>query len=624
MKFIEKAVFVLIVLFVSLCVGCKDAYYTVIEQAGDIFDSEKVKEFIDISEEPRHAPEPYYEILSRDGTGEHAVEGSTRHRIPTMVVIPPNSVLPNGQRLGSKGRVYLTGDLRWGANNDLPHKASIFGRFSDDAGETWSNPQVISHYDDLDMTALQSGVCNTGVNTGDPAIGRTADNHLIILSTFEGQRTGNSYTTANTGHAHFKIDDNWYLRLAKNETYWTFNGDSIDWSDKDKSFTTNTTNICTLKSSLSFSERPAESKHATDSSFDYAVPVKGGEIVNLSNSASPSLPGGNGTGIYVDEYYYLYHDPDFRKPLYIPQLTGSGGKTISSSQETHAHLFMLLSPFMPWRGCNYIGMSVSADGGITWSKHKDITYMVRPQSEENQALYFLCPTGGYLHDGMSDEVAADKGGNKRLLFSAYNTHNNESPVVFWTEDNGETWTVSADDMIDNGYKMSETSIIGVPEDGTLIAVSRSGSNSAGAVRYATSDDGGDTWIVRGELPYSSGKLCVPQANLVSVTPLRLTVGPKGEPLVALSTSTIKGSTSFNRANGRVYVAALEKGGDGAWTFNPYFMGGNAESCLIAEDLQYAYSCVRELPNGNLINVWEGLGSTSLRLTFVDLVRKELE
>ena len=577
-------------------------------------------------------------IQDNEDTAENleSIEYNNGLRIPTSVLIPAGAVLPNGQRVGSQGRLVAVGDARWTGNSDLPQKASAWLRYSDDGGKNWSKPQLAVHFDDYDMSKNNRALYDA-VTTGDPTIGRTATNRLIMLSTFGSTLTGawtggwvpqkdNGKGIEMHGDAYFQVgvdststswnhDKPWYLRLRKNTKEY-FSKDDSSLEKLDESDILGVSEKPVMDGYAGTGDWRSEEYNANDNVYCYYVPVTGGEIKRHKDGQNGQVSESDeGTGLYVDENYFVYLDRHFEYPLMIPQLKNDGSNQVDTD-EIHCHLFMGLSPYQVWRGCTFIGMSYSDDGGETWSEHRDITYMVRPKEHigVNSKVFFVSPCGGYLHDGMSDEVAASQGGNNRLIFSAYRG-GTESPVAFWTDDNGETWRHTTDGGAGDEYMKtpstgasSETTIVGHP-DGVLIAISR-----GTPPQWAVSLDGGVTWQPKGNfrdiLPEVSGR------NLMSAVVLDWTTNTAGDTLIALSAACSAGN---DRKNGHVFILSIEPDGSGSYTLNPAWNGTTVKSSVHTGD--YAYSSVCELANGDLAVFFEGEGSNYL-LKFVDVTHND--
>lgn len=609
-----------------LGVGCYNVTYEIL-QAADSSGSETKKTFRSFGEVVKFDKNDGRLMIkaNQDSAGTESIPYNNGLRIPTSVLIPAGEKLPNGETVGPQGRLVAVGDARWTNNSDLPQKASAWLRYSDDGGKNWSKPQLAVHFDDYDMSTA-SGLTMDGVVTGDPTIGRTATNRLIMLSTFGGTSTGN-WTSGwsnrgdgldKFGDAYFQegnTTDMWkigveeenkfYLRLRKNTKEY-FNHNDTQLEKASVAGTINGVEIYNgpiSDGAVNTGDWKAEEYAATDSVYCYYVPVEGGEIMKASGNGTTN--GAQGVGLYVDENYFLYLDKEYRYPYYVKQLKKEGGTVKLGDKDVHCHLFMGLSPYQTWRGCTYIGMSYSDDGGVTWTPHRDITYMVRPKehSGRNTRFFFVSPTGGYLHDGLTEDAAKTQGNNNRLIFSAYN--NSNGVAVFWTDDNGDTWSYATNGQVGDEYVQaeSETTIVGHPNGG-LIAISR-----GTPPKWAVSNDGGVTWTSKGDL--STVIPTISNRNLMSAVVLDWTMSPSGHPLIALSSAT-----GGARSNGYVFLVTIEPEGD-SYKLNPYWNGPITKINITPGD--YAYSSVCELANGNLAVFYEGSNS-DYYVSFVEMER----
>lgn len=650
-KLLGKKIFVVGVslLTITLAVGCYNVSYEIL-QAGSEGGSETVKSFVALGEVTQYQNQSGdFRLTVEDTTDRTAgkiesIPHNKHVRIPTSLLIPAGSMLPNGQIIGSSGRLLVAGDARWGCDFDLPSKASCWTRFSEDGGQTWSRMALAIHYEDIQQDKI--GAYNyDGIATVDPTIGRTADNRIIMLTTTgsvssgawaEGKldRDGDPYFQEACSCQDARDNDwcrcegkTWYLRLRVNhKNYSRAASDSgVDSAGAEGSADNTVYHLKSLGSNSiggvtvsNYPEQDAFNKddwigeeyHASAGQYCYYVDVKGGEIMKADGNGTTS--GATGTGLYVDKNYFLYLDRDLKYPYYVKQLTNSGLGT----KDIHCHLFMGLSPFIVWRGTTYTFMSYSDDGGVTWSTPQDITYMVRPKDNSlDTSYFFVSPCGGYLHDGLNEDVAAKQGDNKRLVFSAYRGGTGgEAPVAFWTDDGGETWfhadagTTDGSNPLDEYMKengtgnSSETTIVGHPK-GALIAISR-----GTPPQWHVSKDGGKTWDPQGTLTIPE----ITPRNLMSAVVLDWSTSPSGNPLIALSSAT-----GGNRSNGYVYILEITEAG-GNYSLNYNWAGTLTRTSIDSGD--YAYSSVCELANGNLIVFHEGAGS-DIYVKYVQVERR---
>ena len=638
-KGIRSTLFVCIIGLIALAtIGCYNVTYQMLE-TNETSVGETVKRFLAFGEVTKYANNGGQIVVpvDEDTTPDKSdsIENNYKYRIPTSVFLQPGAVLPSGQIIGPQGRLVISGDARWGKTNyggggDLAQKTSTWTRFSDDGGKTWSRMKLAVHYDDCDMSTFPTSNLAWGVVNADPTIGKTANNRLIMLSTFAPPKVGlhlnSSAGLGKMGDAYFQNDNNsgswdpnkdWYLRLRINKKNYNF----TDISGLE--YMANGVRKTPTPADFSMSDWSVEQYNADSEEYIYYVNVKGGEI-KKGTANGVAKENDQGTGFYVDENYFVYLDKDHKYPLYVTQLvqdvgdggvknqSGNGASVKLGTKDVHCHLFMAMSPFIAWRGCTYIGMAYSDDGGVTWSENKDITYMVRPKEKSgaNTQFYFVSPCGGYLHDNldpaMSDEDRQKYGDNKRLLFSAYSAKNGQESCVFWTDDEGETWSHATSggggsEYISCGGDMfSETTIVGHPS-GALVAIAR-----GIPVDYAISLDGGKTWKDNGRPPVEG----LTTNSLMSATVLRYSSSPSGDPIVALSSGT---SGSGTRANGKVHLLTMKADGTLEQGLGPVSASINAGA--------YLYSSVCELGDGSLAVIWETNDCDDLMLSFVEMLRE---
>lgn len=624
-------------------IGCYNVSYEIL-QLGNT-GSETVKVLTGLGEITQYKNQSGdYRLTVEDHTDQtpgkiESLPHNDHVRIPTSLLIPAGAMLPNGQVVGPQGRLIVSGDARYGCDYDLPSKASCWTRFSDDGGQTWSRMSLAIHYEDIQEDKI-GGYNQDGIATGDPSIGRTADNRIVMLTTtgsvssgawLEGKlgRDGDPYFQQPCTCQDYLDNDwcrcegkTWYLRLRVNHKNYsgaiTASGatdEPADAGDGDnKIYHLNKLGTVTIGNdtitnypvmdSFSSTDWKGEEYNADNGQYCYYVDVKGGEIKKGKGNGQYSA-NDEGTGLYVDENYFIYLDKNHKYPYKVKQLACSSG-TALGEKDIHCHLFMGLSPFNVWRGTTYTFMSYSDDGAVTWSTPKDITYMVRPKDNNlDSSYFFVSPCGGYLHDGLNEDVAPSQGNNQRLVFSAYRGGSVEAPVAFWTDDGGETWyhadagTTDGSNPLDEYMKeastggSSETTIVGHPK-GALIAISR-----GTPPQWHVSTDGGKTWDPQGTLTIPE----ITPRNLMSAVVLDWSISPSGNPLIALSSAT-----GGSRSNGYVYIIEITESG-GQYNLNYNWSGTLMRTSIDPGD--YAYSSVCELANGNLIVFYEGAGSDIL-------------
>ena len=542
--------------------------------------------------------------------GVDAFHDTNRYRIPSATVIPGGEYA---------GRLLVISDARFGSRADLPAKASTWVRYSDDNGRTWSNIKTVSDFNDTDMSGVQAAMNRMSVSTGDSAIGADSKGNVYSISTFVPPMVGNVFgaTSNAVGSPYVWINGEWYLRLRK--------GDQHTWHE----------NQFTEKNN--FTEYGPETLNGNDAAFVYAVSVKGGPIKVLNNnSGSPTL--GTDIGYYMDKYYYLYEGTSAGgKQLTSSQIVATSNSqdpdrwgaatvnyTLNKSTKIHQHVFMPMSPFQVWRGSTFLGLTKSSNGGETWDKTIDISYMTNTfyannksnaNLEKHKCRQYICPTRGF-----EVENGKYKG---QVVFALYMTNGKSSGTateqasIILTADQGATWTPGTGFAGGNGQTHKGESAVVEAPNGDFILVSRNYRNAGYYPTYAYTKDGGNTWTEKGyawEGTKDADHPLFSCGNLISVINLRFTKSIRGNPLVAFSTDGaggIGGSGEYGRQNGKLWIAAIVEDGADGWKFDfscdlsggpvgtPYGIPSNWNSAY------FHYSSLAETFNGNIFSAYEG-------------------
>ncbi|MBR5581068.1 MAG: hypothetical protein IKW26_07215 [Treponema sp.] len=550
------------------------------------------------------------------GTGTVGVDSfhdTNRYRIPSATVIPGGKYA---------GRLLVISDSRFGSRADLPAKASTWVRYSDDHGKNWSNIATVSDFDDTDMSQARAGMNRMSVSTGDSAIGADSNGYVYAISSFVAPMTGNFFggkADNVAGSPYVYIDGEWYLRLRKNDSLYE---SSSNWDSG------------TFTEKSTWTDYVAESNNGRSSVYVYAAPVKGGQLRKLINNGSDNPTLGESIPVWIDEYYYLYtSNPEggSGKKLEASQLKAVSTSTdpdawgnnytnisINSSKKIHQHLFMPMSPYQVWRGGVFLGMTRSTDGGQTWEKTKDITYMTNKfiaANTNNQDLpnrltrQYVCPTRG---------VELENGSNKgKVVFAIYmvgteSTTDGEAASFVWTADKGETWKAAT--SFTGGTKSQhkgETAIVEAP-DGDIILISRNVREGSYRPTYSVTNNFGSSWVHKGKVwtgddsPNNPLYSC---GNLISAINLRFTTDILGNPLVAFSTDSGGGNDDKGRKDGRLWIASLIPDGD-SWKFE--FNCNLSEGSIGMEygypsggSSSFHYSSLAETFDGQLFSAYEG-------------------
>lgn len=288
---------------------------------------------------------------------------------------------------------------------------------------------------------------------------------------------------------------------------------------------------------------------------------------------------GNETGYTIDEHFNLYENG---KALMIKQKRPDGSY---SGKEVPMNVFYKDSKFRVF-ATSYMWTISSKDGGKTWSSPKCLNHLKR---EEERFM------GTGPGRGLTITTGEYKG---RILIPIYDSQDGERSSVIYSDDGGETWkrgnrtTLST---TDNPRKSSESQLVQLP-DGTVRIYARSAS---GYIGYADSFDGGVTFEPLKEdknLPYGhNGSGC-----MISV----INYSEKIDGKDAIILSSPEGP---NRNNGIIRIGLLEPYTDSngktrynvEWKYKHYVNKG-----------EFQYSCLTELPNGDIAIMYETAPSAS--------------
>ncbi|CAM2076340.1 MAG: exo-alpha-sialidase [uncultured Clostridium sp.] len=245
-------------------------------------------------------------------------------------------------------------------------------------------------------------------------------------------------------------------------------------------------------------------------------------------------------------------------------------------------------------GTSYLSLIYSDDDGATWSKPVDINSDIKADW-----MKFLGTGPGSGIQIKNGEYAG------RIVFPVYYTNGagKQSSAVIYSDDHGETWNMgeSPNDGRDlgdgsfgnsqtmtGGLELTECQAVEMP-NGQLKLFMR---NTGSYVRIATSFDGGATWDSE---VYEDTNLPEPYCQL-SV----MNYSKKIDGQDAIVFANPKGT---GRTNGTVRFGIIKQNGTHSngepryefeWKYNKLVKAGT-----------YAYSCLTELPNGDIGLFYEG-------------------
>ncbi len=275
----------------------------------------------------------------------------------------------------------------------------------------------------------------------------------------------------------------------------------------------------------------------------------------------------------VDDQWYLYRRTGTgAEKVLIPQLDGHCRPT---EHLVHANIFYAASPLKAYPSFHIV-LRTSTDDGKTWSK-------LRILGDQIGASGFtgVCPGKGF---------ALTYHGKERVLIPIYdNNLGVEFTSVIYTEDQGLTWKRSGRASLTGTtsegqrVKSSESQIIQLP-DGRLRMFSRS---QIDQIIYTDSFDGGETWGEYRREP----KLTYCGNCMVSFINYSRKI--EGKPAVIACYPGGDGKL-YHRVNGIIAIGLIDEAtGEIAWKYHyPVNQG------------PYYYSCVTELPDGNIALYYE--------------------
>ncbi len=230
---------------------------------------------------------------------------------------------------------------------------------------------------------------------------------------------------------------------------------------------------------------------------------------------------------------------------------------------------------------NFLAMRYSDDNGQTWSDMKLLNYL----KADNEKLLITGP-------GVGKQL---KNGSKvgRILIPIY-TISRAGFGIIYSDDHGDTWNLSQGP--DEGWAATaETQIVELP-DGTLKAYERTNHSK---IAETTSLDGGDTWTNRILLDDFTATSYGTQISVINYDYL-----VDGKPAILLSAP----NSSNGRNDGHIRIGLItDTGGSGV---NKYDIDWAYDFQVDGSDVGYSYSCLTQLPNGNIGVLYEKYDSWS--------------
>lgn len=230
---------------------------------------------------------------------------------------------------------------------------------------------------------------------------------------------------------------------------------------------------------------------------------------------------------------------------------------------------------------NYLAMKYSDDEGETWSS----MVLLNTLKADSEKLLITGPGVG---------IQIKNGENKGRLVVPIYTITRAGFGVVYSDDNGITWNLSQGPN-EGTAATAEAQVVEMP-DGSLKVFERTGS---GKIAMCTSLDGGVTWGNRVLIPEIVGTSYGTQVSAISYSK---TID--GKPAIILSTP----NSTNGRKDGRIRIGLITD--TGASGFDKYRIDWSYNFAVDGADVGYSYSCLAELPDGNIGVLYEKYDSWS--------------
>ncbi|MGG5460652.1 sialidase domain-containing protein [Clostridium sp. B9] len=325
----------------------------------------------------------------------------------------------------------------------------------------------------------------------------------------------------------------------------------------------------------------------------------------------PNTGSGSGYKEIDGKYYFILHDANgneytVREEGIVYDEAGvatdyvmENDKTLLQNGENVGNALLSNAPLKAV-GTAYIHMTYSDDDGKTWSEVEDLN----PGLKKEWMKFFGTAPGKGIQIKNGEHAG-------RLVFPIYYTNQNnfQSSAVIYSDDFGKTWELGespvdtasvSSETVSSGTQLTECQVVEMP-NGQLKLFMR---NTGSYTRVATSFDGGATW--HDEVPEDTD-LREPYCQL---SVINYSGKIDGKDAIIFSNPD-----AGSRVNGSVKVGLINENGtyengepryEFDWVSNKTVKSGS-----------FSYSCLTELPDGNLGLFYEGEGSGKVSYTEFD-------
>lgn len=339
-------------------------------------------------------------------------------RIPAMLTL-------------KNGRIIACADIRYGNGTDDPANVDTGIRYSDDNGATWSEPQFVNAFDDMEFCDHNKAI-PTSASFVDSAIAQGED--------------GAVYHMCDACPA--------FMGLWSAGTYGKENG-----------FIEGKLAVCDFTSG-----EKAESTKLNKEKYPYYVDDFAEDNFAPVRKFSDNEVYNN---YYVNRDYKVFkkNGEEF-EPVLIKQMNKDGSL---GEKDITANLFYAYSPIKCYP-TYYLWVKKSYDNGETFSDGRILNLEI-----ESKGFTGFAPGRG---------IAINYNGKNRVVFAVYDNNDGREYTSVIYSDDGESWKRSKKaNRVGISGKSSETQLV-LLNNGVLRMYSR---NTAGYISYCDSTDGGESW-----------------------------------------------------------------------------------------------------------------------------------
>lgn len=306
--------------------------------------------------------------------------------------------------------------------------------------------------------------------------------------------------------------------------------------------------------------------------YDYSVRENGTIYNDTTNSA---------TEYSVDGEYNLYKNGNAMLcKQYDYNFEGTKLLETQTDTDVNMNVFYKDADFKVFP-TTYLAMKYSDDEGGTWS---DLQIVSTFKPEESKFLV--------LGPGVGKQIANGEHAG-RLIVPLYSKSSAELGFMY-SDDHGNNWTYVEADQ-NTGGATAEAQIVEMP-DGSLKTYLRTGS---GYIAQVMSTDGGETWSERVPLTEIATTGYGTQLSVINYSqPV------DGKPAILLSAP----NATNGRKNGKIWIGLISETGNSGK--DKYSVDWKYCYSVDTPQMGYSYSCLTELPDGEIGLLYEKYDSWS--------------